>query len=150
MPALVAFVHHLAAFTLVAAVALEFALTRGELTAANARRLVAADAVLGASAAVLLVAGLLRVFFLEKGGGYYLGNGAFLLKLALFVALGLASIYPTREFLSWRRALREGRAPTPEPRRMARVRAILHGELGGIVVILLCAALMARGIGNFG
>ena len=32
---------------------------------------------------------------------------------------------------------------------MARVRSVLHWELGGIVVILLCAALMARGIGSF-
>ena len=46
MSAVVAFLHHLAAFALVAAVVVEFVLTRGEITATDARRIVAADAVL--------------------------------------------------------------------------------------------------------
>jgi putative membrane protein len=148
--ALFAFLHHLAAFTLVAAVAVEFVLLRRPLTAADARRLVAADAVLGLSATVLLVVGLLRVFLFEKGGAYYLHSAPFILKLALFIGLAALSVAPTREFLSWRPALRQGRAPGPDPARLARLRAILHWELAGIVVILLCAALMARGVGSFG
>ena len=149
MSALFAFLHHVAAFTLVAAIAVEFVLGRGELTAANARRLVATDAVLGASAGLLLVVGLLRVFVFEKGGGYYLHSAPFLIKFALFLGLGALSVVPTREFQSWRKALRDGRPPEPDAARLARVRSILHWELGGIVVILLCAALMARGIGSF-
>ena len=39
MTALFAFLHHLAAFALVGAIAVEFALARGTLNAANARRL---------------------------------------------------------------------------------------------------------------
>ena len=150
MPALFAFLHHLAAFALVAAVAVEFVLTRGELTLGNARRLVAADAVLGASAGALLLVGLLRVFVFEKGGGYYLHNGPFLVKLAMFAAVGGLSAIPTREFLSWRPALRSGQPPAPDAARMARVRALVGWELAGIAVILACAAMMARGIGSFG
>ena len=41
MSAAFAFLHHVAAFALVAAVALEFVLTRGEPTLATARRLLA-------------------------------------------------------------------------------------------------------------
>ena len=44
MTVLFAFLHHLAAFTLVSALALEFVLVRQELTLANARRLHVADA----------------------------------------------------------------------------------------------------------
>ena len=150
MSAAFAFLHHVAAFALVAAVALEFVLTRGELTLANARRVVVADAVLGASAAALLAVGLLRVFFFEKGGGYYFSNGPFLIKLALFVGLALLSIYPTRVFMSWRGAVKAGRAPEVTAEELAKVRRLLHLELAGIVVILLCAALMARGIGTLG
>lgn len=150
MPALFAFLHHLAAFTLVAAIAVEFVLARGPIDLAAARRLLATDAVLGAAAGLLLAIGLLRVFVFEKGAGFYFLNGFFLLKLALFAAIGLASILPTREFLSWRAAVREGRAPAPDPARLARVRRVLHAELAGIAVILLAAALMARGIGQVG
>lgn len=149
MSALLAFVHHLAAFTLVAALAVEFVLLRHDLTAANARRLLAVDAVLGGAAAVVLAAGLLRVFYFEKGAAFYFQNAAFLAKLALFIVVALLSIYPTVQYLSWRRALREGRAPTIEAARMRRIRRLVHWELAGIAVLVLCAALMARGIGSF-
>ncbi|QWG15339.1 DUF2214 family protein [Bradyrhizobium sediminis] len=145
MSTVFAFLHHLCAFTLVSAVAIEFTLVRGELTLASARRLLATDAVLGISAAALLVIGLLRVFFFEKGADYYFHNHAFLAKLAIFIAVALMSIVPTREFLSWRGALRAGQAPAVSARKLALVRRILHGELFAIVLILLCAAIMARG-----
>jgi putative membrane protein len=148
MSAVFAFLHHLAAFALVAAVVVEFVLTRGEITATDARRIVAADAVLGATAGTLLVVGLLRVFFFEKGAAYYWSSGPFLAKLATFVILAILSIYPTREFLSWRAALRAGQAPALDPSRVARIRSRLHWEIIGIVAILLFAALMARGIGT--
>ena len=70
MSTLFAFLHHLAAFTLAGALAVEFVLIRQEITRPNGKRLLAADAVLGASAAVLLVVGLLRVFYFEKGAAY--------------------------------------------------------------------------------
>ena len=62
MIVLFAFLHHLAAFTLVAAIALEFVLLRGELTIWNARRLQVADMVLGIAATILLLLGFARVF----------------------------------------------------------------------------------------
>ena len=71
MIVLFAFLHHLAAFTLVAAVALEFVLLRGELTTWSARRLQVADMVLGIAASVLFVVGLARVVWFEKGAAYY-------------------------------------------------------------------------------
>ena len=47
MSTLFAFFHHVAAFTLVSALAVEFVLIRQELTLANARRLPIVDAVTG-------------------------------------------------------------------------------------------------------
>ena len=150
MSTLFAFLHHLAAFTLVGALAVEFVLVgmieRGAtLSLASARRLAVADTVLGAAAGILLVVGLLRVFFFEKGADYYFHNPAFLTKFSLFILVALLSIIPTREFLGWRRALRAGQAAELEARRLRRVRMIIHGELAAVVVILLCAAIMARG-----
>ncbi len=145
MSTLFAFLHHLAAFTLVAAIAIEFTLIRQELTPALARRLIATDAVLGVSAAILLVVGLMRVFYFEKGSLYYFSNHAFLTKFGLFVLLALLSAVPTIEFMAWRKAIRAGQAPSPDARKIRTIRSILHIELAGIVVILLFAAMMARG-----
>ena len=145
MTTLFAFLHHLCAFTLVAALAIEFALIRQELTLASARRLQVTDLVLGIAAGLLLIIGLCRVFFFEKGASYYWHSHAFLLKFGLFVIVGLLSIIPTMEFLSWRGAITEGRVPVMEASRRRRVTGIIHIELFAIVIILLCAAIMARG-----
>jgi putative membrane protein len=145
MSTLFAFLHHLCAFTLVSAIAIEFTLLRQDVTLASARRLLATDLVLGIAAGLLLVIGLLRVFFFEKGAAYYWHSHAFLTKFSLFVIVGLLSIIPTREFLSWRGAIRAGQAPVMEAARRRRVTMVIHIELAAVVIILLCAAIMARG-----
>ncbi|WJR81157.1 DUF2214 family protein [Bradyrhizobium sp. NP1] len=145
MSTLFAFLHHLCAFTLVAAVAIEFTLIRGDLTLSSARRLQATDLVLGIAAGLLFIIGLLRVFYFEKGASYYFHSHAFLTKFALFVIVGLLSIIPTKEFLSWRGAIKAGQVPVIDAGRRRRVTMVIHAELAAIVVILLCAAIMARG-----
>jgi putative membrane protein len=140
-----AFLHHVAAFTLVAALAVEFVLIRQEVTRPGAIRLLATDAVLGASATTLLVVGLLRVFYFEKGVSYYFSSHAFLTKLSIFLIVATLSAAPTIEFLSWRKAVKAGQAPSPAPAKLNLIRNIIHFELIGVVVILLCAAIMARG-----
>jgi putative membrane protein len=150
MAAFLAFLHHLAAFSLAGAVAVQFVLIRAELSPDNARRLSLADAVLGASALVVLIVGLLRVFYFEKGASYYFQSVPFLVKLSLFVIVALASIYPTVQFASWRRAIKRGSMPAVAPGKLRAIRSVIHWELAGVVVILLCAALMARGMGHFG
>ncbi len=85
------------------------------------------------------------MFFFEKGADYYFHSHAFLTKLALFIIGGLLSIIPTMEFLSWRGALRAGHVPVMEAAKRRRVTAVVHAELAAIVVIILCAAIMARG-----
>lgn len=145
MIVLFAFLHHLAAFAVVAAIALEFVLLRGELTLSSARRLQVADAVLGIAATALLLVGLARVFWFEKGATYYFHNHAFLTKFALFILVALLSIVPTIEFLSWRKAVKAGQVPAVAAGKLKRVRMIVHIELAAIVVILLCAAMMAKG-----
>ncbi len=123
MSTLFAFLHHLAAFTLVACVAVEFVLIRQDLTRPVAVRLLATDAVLGASASALLVIGLLRVFYFEKGAAYYFSSHAFLTKLSVFVIVAVLSVVPTMEFLSWRKAVKAGQAPSPVPAKLALVRS---------------------------
>ena len=150
MSATFAFLHHLAAFALVSTLAVEFALTRGELTVRNARAILLADALFGASAGIILVVGFLRVIYFEKGAAYYFHSAPFIAKISLFAIIGLLSIYPTRQFLSWRGALKQGAVPAIEPAKLRTIRSIIHWELAAVVVLVLCAALMARGIGYVG
>ena len=144
---LFAFVHHVAAFALVAALAVEWVVLRGELTAQRARQVLAADLAFGVSATAILAVGFFRVFYFEKGATYYFHSVPFILKLTLFAVVGLLSIYPTVEFLAWRKHLREGRAPAISEPKLRLIRAVIHWELISTALLILCAALMARGVG---
>lgn len=150
MNSLLAIAHHLAAFAVVAALAVELVLLRGPIDAAVARRLVRADAVYGIAAAIVVAAGVLRVEYFEKGFDYYQHSLPFLLKLALFALFalaGLVSIAPTRQFLAWRRQARQGLAPTADAGTLQRLRGLVHVELVALAGVIACAALAARGVG---
>jgi len=135
-----AFLHHVAAFALVAAVVVEFVLIRDDLNARTVRRLQLAD----------MIVGLLRVFYFEKGAAFYWHSASFIAKFALFVLVALLSIYPTVKFISWGKAVKQGVAPSVDAGTQRAIRMLIHLELVGIVLILLFAALMARGIGFMG
>jgi putative membrane protein len=141
-----AFVHHAAAFLLVAALMVELVVLKSALTTTSARSVLRMDMVYGISALVLLVAGLVRVFYTEKGSAYYFASGPFLVKFALFVLVAVLSIYPTMKFMAWRKALREQRVPDFDDATRRRVRMLIHVELTLLFVIMLMAIMMARGI----
>jgi putative membrane protein len=150
LSALFAFLHHIAAFAFVAALVLEFVLLKDELTLRGARRLLYTDTVVGAAAGAVLVVGLLRVFYFEKGASYYFHSGTFIAKLSLFVLIALISIYPTVQFLSWRKAMAQGQIPSVSADTLRKLRAFIHWELVLVVFLILFAVLMARGIGYIG
>lgn len=141
-----AFIHHAAAFLVVATLLAELVLLRGELTPSTARSVLRMDMVYGIAALVVLVAGLVRVFHTEKGSEYYFASGPFLVKLGLFIVVALLSVYPTMKFIGWRKALRQQRLPELEPGTLRRVRMLIHVELTLLFVIILMAVMMARGI----
>lgn len=68
----------------------------------------------------------------------------------MFVAVGVLSIYPTMTFLSWRKSLNRGREPVLDPAVIKRIRKLIHYELVCLVLIVLAAAMMARGVGYWG
>jgi len=145
--AFMAFLHHLMAFTLVACVVYEFIAYRQGLTIEEARRIQRADLMYGISAGLLLIVGLLRVFFFEKGPAFYSQNPFFWLKMNTFLVVGLLSIDPTIRYLRWNKILKENRAPEINEKEFKRTRILLTLEVIGLAIILFAAALMARGIG---
>src|SRR5262249_3856493 len=109
--ALMAFLHHAAAFTLVGALAVEVALFKPPLSLTQAHRLSRTYMIFGVAGGVPLAVGLLRVTYFEKGPGYSWHDVFYLLKFGMFLLAALISIYPTLTFLSWNRGLKAGVAP---------------------------------------
>jgi len=145
--ALMAFLHHLFAFTLVACVVYEFIAYRKGMTIDEARRIQRADLVYGISAGLLLVVGLLRVFNFEKGVNFYTHSPFFWVKMNTFLIVGLLSIDPTIRYLRWNKTLKENKAPEINDNEFRRTRLVLWLEVIGLAIIMFAAALMARGIG---
>jgi putative membrane protein len=140
-----AFLHHIAAFTLFAALVIEFVLIKDELSLRTARNIRHADMAFGIAAGVVILVGFLRVFYFEKGPDYYFHSAFFDMKMMAFIIVGLLSIYPTVVFLSWSKALKAGQLPVVSAGKMRIIRSLIHLELAGIAVVILCAALMAKG-----
>src|ERR671918_608421 len=109
--ALMAFLHHLLAFTLTACLVYEFIAYRRNMGIAEIRRIQRVDLAFGITAGLLLVIGLLRVFFFEKGMNFYLYNPSFWVKMIAFLLVGLLSIDPTIRYIRWNKTLRQNKAP---------------------------------------
>jgi putative membrane protein len=145
--ALMAFLHHVFAFTLTACLAYEFIAYRKNMGIGEIRRIQRADLAYGVSAGLLLLVGLLRVFYFEKGANFYMNNPFFWVKMAAFLLVGLLSIDPTIRYIRWNRTLRQNNVPEISEPEYKRTRLLLWLEIIGIAIILLAAPMMARGIG---
>ena len=144
---IMATLHHIAAFTLTACLIYEFVVYRKGLTVEEARRIQRVDLVYGIAAGLVVVVGLLRVYFFEKGSNYYFSNYVFWTKMALFTIVGLLSIYPTIRYIKWNPILAENKSPEIPEQEYRNIRLLLWLEMAGLVLILFAAPLMARGIG---
>jgi putative membrane protein len=108
--------------------------------------LFAADSLWGGAAALWLVTGLARAFgHVEKAPDFYLRNGFFWVKMALFVSVVALEIRPMLTFIRWRIARRQQR-PLPQLDHLSRL--VLVGDLETALVVLIpfAAAAMARGL----
>jgi putative membrane protein len=146
--AFIAFGHFLAFFALAAALVLELALITESMSVETAKRIQRADRVVGIAATLVLVFGLLRVFYFEKGSEYYFSNTLFLVKLGLFVIAALISLYPTIQFIRWNSELSQGIAPDLTTAAVKGLKSVIHWELVLIGGIMLCASLVAKGFGS--
>ncbi len=145
--ALLASLHHLLAFGLVGLLMAEWALLRGSASAEVIARLARIDLAYGIVAGMLLVVGVLRVISGVKGAAFYTGSWVFWLKVAAFLAAGLISIRPTMAFIRWARATKEG-GDLPQTEDWLATRGIVVIELHLLAVVMVAAALMARGVGH--
>jgi putative membrane protein len=137
--------HHFAAFTLVACLVFEWLTFRQTMPANDVRNLQRVDLWYGISALVLLIVGILRVVYGGKGYAFYTDNAVFWVKIALVIAASVLSIYPTIRYIKWGTQPDDAVLTLPDPE-FTRIRFCLRVQVAGIVLILVAAPAMARGI----
>ena len=109
------------------------------------RNVLVADNIWGLSALVLLVTGGMRAFAgYEKGADYYLHQPLFHLKITLFVLILLFEIAPMIALIKWRIAL--GKGDAIDPSRAGRFARISHLEALLLILMVIAATGMARGV----
>jgi putative membrane protein len=147
--AVTAYLHYLGFMLAFGALVVESQTLKKDLTLQEAWRVVTADAIYGLSATMVLITGILRVLYFGKGTDYYLSSPVFYIKVGIFIVVSLLSLYPTFSFVSWVKGLRDGQAPRLELLQVQRLSWLIGGEVIGLALIPLFAAILARGIRLF-
>jgi putative membrane protein len=143
-----AWLHFVFAFILVGALAAEAFILRLPVDGRVARLLLRVDMFYGVSAVLLILAGISRVLWGEKGWAYYQVQPFFWAKMATFVVIAALSVAPTRAFTRWVKAYNADAGFAPAEAELKRVRRLVTIEVHLIALLLLFATLMARGIGQ--
>jgi putative membrane protein len=143
-PIIVAWIHYASIMLMMASLLGEHLLFKQELTAAHAQTIQRLDTVYGASAATVLITGILRMF-LEKGAAYYNHHIAFHILFGIFVVAALLSIYPTLIFLRWRSDTVAGRGQQLAPDQFKKIQMILRFEMTLLLLAPFFATWMAHG-----
>lgn len=148
LDAALAYLHFAAIFTLFAFLTVQAVLLRAPLEERTVRLLGQMDLWYAGSAAVVLLSGFLRAGLGAKGGDFYFGAWPIYVKIAMFLAVGMISIYPTLAFIRWRRAYDHDRAWAVPPDEQARMRKLVMIEVHLAALIPVVAVVMARGLGH--
>jgi putative membrane protein len=142
---LVRYLHFLFIFILVAALSGQHLLLKNRMTRKAIRQMARLDSIYGVSAILIVAMGLILWFGVGKQADFYTKNWVFHLKVTLAVILGLLSIHPTVFFMKNRKGEETEEVDIPKS-----VVWVVRLELLLIIIIPLCATLMAQGIGYFG
>ena len=144
---LLAILHHLLVFSLAGVLLAEFVLLKPGLSGRNLSLLGNLDRAYGGLAMAIILVGIGRVVYGLKGWEYYVYNHAFWAKMGAFLIVGLLSVPPTIRIIKWRRDAGSSNAYAVPDGEIASMRRYVHGELAFFALILVFAAMMARGVG---
>jgi putative membrane protein len=124
---------------------------REPASAATLRRAFRADTEWGLAAALWIGTGLWRYLgAVEKSTAYYNQNTWFLTKLGLLAVILALELWPMLTLIRWRRALARGGAPegVAAPAAARRIATISHVQALLVVLMVVAAVAMARGLGG--
>jgi putative membrane protein len=134
-------IHIVGIMVFVSSLVLEHMLIKPKMSPAEVGKVAIVDAVYGASATIVLIAGLVLWFFVGKGSDFYTSNPVFHTKVAIFVLAALLSIYPTIFFIKNRKSTLQA-VSIPKS-----IVLIVRLELLMVLLLPLFAVLMAQGYG---
>ena len=143
-----AIVHHLLVLTLAGILAFEIGTVSLTMKRDEILRVGRVDNWYGILAGVIIVIGFIRASIAAKGWAYYEVNVFFWAKIATFVVVALLSIPPTVAIIRWRNALKSNSAFAPPAETVRRIRGYLWAEAALFLLLLVFAAVMARGYGE--
>lgn len=146
---LLPWLHYLAVLFFVGAAVAELYLLKLAGIGEAVRLLPRVDRLYGATALLVFITGLARVYHGGKGPDFYWSNGMFHGVIGLFVLAALASILPTVRFMRWRKAV-DGAGTLPAAGEVRSTRLLLHAQLAAIAVIALLITAVAKGYGAGG
>jgi putative membrane protein len=137
------YLHFASIFAIVGTLVSEYSMLESTLTRKSIQRLSKLDQVYGLAALSLLAVGLtLWLGGYGKPTSFYSENPIFHLKLALFVAVGLLSIYPTVFFIKNKKGDLNEIVTIPKS-----IFWMIRLELLLLFTIPILAGMMAKGIG---
>lgn len=136
------YIHFVSIFFIFSALAGEYIMLKPQMSRKEIQRLSVLDALYGANVLILLVVGLSLWLWLGKPAEFYSKNWIFHTKLALFIIIGLLSIYPTVFFLEQRKGNKEEIIAIP-----SKIKFLIRIELLLLLIIPILAGLMSKGIG---
>lgn len=145
MDIFIRYLHFLSILTIAASLVGEFLFLDKKVSRKIILKLSWIDAAYGISSITLLISGFLLWFKYGKGEAFYTGNFLFHVKVTLAVLLGILSLPPTIYFLKNRKGEPEEQVSIPRY-----VKVCLQMELGILILLPLCAVLMAKGYGFIG
>jgi putative membrane protein len=146
LDAILAYLHFTAVFLLFSFMVVETMMMRGPLDAASVRVLGRVDIWFFGSAIAALATGFLRLAWGAKGPDFYLASWPIYVKVALFLAVGIISVWPTLRFIRWRRMFERDPAwKVPDGERRL-VRRLIMVEVHLAALIPLVAVVMSRGL----
>lgn len=143
---ILASLHHVLVFAIVAIFAVQMSLVRPGLGAKAVARLARLDGTYGALAMAIIVVGFGRAIWGLKGWDYYAYYWVFWAKVAAFALVALLSIRPTLAFRAWLRAAKTDPSYEVPAGEIATVRPWLHRQGVVLLLIPILAAMMARGV----
>ena len=145
--ALVAYFHYLGIILCFGALMFERITLKINLNKNEAISIIIADVIYGIAGLAILITGILRVKYYGQGGDFYTSNPIFWLKVSLYIAIGLISLYPTINYILWAIPLSKNKLPVISENLVKRFKLIIMTELVGFAVIPFLATLTSRGIG---
>lgn len=148
LDAVLSFVHILCILMMAVFLTAEAVLLRPEMTPAQRQRLRLYDLCYGVSAVLVLCSGAARLLWGAKGMAFYVHNPVFHLKMGVFVLMALCSIPPTLAFFRWHKQGLAVPVFVPGAQEIQSVRRWVMWGAHLMILLPLCAALMARGIGH--